>query len=207
MATRRSRPLPRILAVVFVASLTVIGAASTAGQRSAITAPRNLAEMVDEADLIIRGHVTSTRVEPHPQFPALWTAVVTLQVDETLKGQPSESYTFRQFIWDSQDRVDAAGYQKGGQLLLLLLKPNVQGLSSPAGLEQGRFQLQPDSSGKLFATNGRNNVGLFNGVTQQARIKGARLAPRAIALASEPPKGPVALEDLRDLIRQLAGTN
>jgi hypothetical protein len=177
------------------------------GQRGAIAAPRNLAEMVDEAGIIVRGQIVSAKVEPHPDFPALWTVVVTLRVDESLKGQPGGKYTFRQFIWDPRDREDAAGYRTGNNLLLLLVSPSTRGLSGPVALEQGRFQITTDSAGNLYAANGRNNLGLLNGVAARATAKGVRLTPRASALVSTPPQGPLAISDLRDIIHQLVGAN
>jgi hypothetical protein len=208
MATpSRAQLLERLLNTVAAGLLVLALALPSLAQRGAVTAPRNLAELVDEAGVILRGHVISAVVEPHPQYAALWTVVVTLQVDETLKGQAAGTYTFRQFIWDPRDRASSAGYAKGGQMLLLLISPNAQGLSSPAGLEQGRFRLTSDSNGKLFAANGRNNVGLFHGVSARAGAKGIHLSSRAAALAAAPQaSGPAALDDLRDLIRQLAGT-
>jgi hypothetical protein len=163
--------------------------------------------MVDEAGVIVRGQVVSAKVEPHPDFPALWTVLVTLRVDESLKGKSGSTYTFRQFIWDVRDRQDAAGYRPGSNLLLLLVSPSTRGLSSPVGLEQGRFRITTDSAGKLYAANGRNNIGLLNGVAAHASAKGVRLTPRAAALVSAPPQGPLALNDLRDLILQLVGAN
>ena len=178
-----------------------------AAQRGSLTASRNLADLAAEAGVILRGRIVSTRVEPHPQFSALWTVVVTMQVDEAIKGQVGNTYSFRQFIWDQRDREDAAGYQKGQKLLLLLTAPNSNGLSSPVGLEQGRFRLSADTAGNVYATNGRNNVGLLNGVSANAMAKGIRLAPRSAALVSPPPAGPLALDDLLTLIRQLASVN
>ena len=187
--------------------LVSISAGMAAGQRGALTASRNLDDLSAEAGVIVRGRIVSTRVEPHPQFSALWTVVVTMQVDEAIKGQIGNSYSFRQFIWDQRDREDAAGYQKGQRLLLLLTAPNSNGLSSPVGLEQGLFHLSTDTVGSVYATNGRNNVGLLSGVASRAAAKGIRLAPRAEALVSAPRQGPLALDDLLTLIRQLASVN
>jgi hypothetical protein len=184
-----------------------VSACLPAGQRGALTASRNLVDLVGEAGVIVRGRIVSTRVEPHPQFSALWTVVVTLQVDEAIKGQIGTSYSFRQFIWDPRDRQDAAGYQKGQNLLLLLTNPNSNGLSSPVGLEQGRFQLSTDAAGKVYASNGRNNAGLLNGAAARAAEQGIRLAPRVAGIISAPPQGPMALDDLVTLIRQFASVN
>jgi hypothetical protein len=176
-------------------------------QRGAITAPRNLAEMVDEAGVIVRGQILSAKVEPHPDFPTLSTVLVTLRVEESFKGQPGNTYAFRQFIWDDRDREDAAGYRAGSNLLLLLVSPSVRGLSSPVALEQGRFQITTDAAGNLLAANGRNNFGLLSGVASRANSKGVRLTARSAAMVAAPPQGPLALTDLRDLIRQLTGGN
>jgi hypothetical protein len=166
----------RTVALSALLLLSVSGRLPTA-QRGALTAPRGLADLVGDAGLIVRGQIVSTRVEPHPQFAALWTVVVTMQVDETIKGQAGSSYTFRQFIWDPRDREDASGYRKGQKVLLLLSAPSSSGLSSPVGLEQGRFQLSADAAGNLYATNGRNNAGLLSGVAARANAKGIRLEP------------------------------
>ena len=184
-----------------------VSAAPVARQRGALTASLNLADLVADAGVIVRGRIVSTQVEPHPEFSSLWTVVVTLQVDEVIKGQVGTSYSFRQFIWDPRDRQDAAGYQKGQNVLLLLSTPSSSGLSSPIGLEQGRFQLSVDG-GTLRATNGRNNAGLLNGVATRATAKGIRLMPRSAALLSAAqPQGPLPLDDLLTLIRQLASVN
>ena len=184
-----------------------VSAYPAAKQRGALTANLNLADLAAQAGVIVRGRIVSTRVEPHPDFSSLWTVVVTIQVDEAIKGQVGASYSFRQFIWDPRDRQDAAGYQKGQNVLLLLSTPSSNGLSSPIGLEQGRFQLSADGAGIVRATNGRNNVGLLNGVGGRATAKGIRLAPRSAALLASQSEGPLALDDLLSLIRQFASGN
>ncbi len=174
-------------------------------QRGAITVPQNLGEMMDEAATIVRGHVASVRVEPHPEFENLNTIVVTLRVDEVLKGQAGETFTFRQFIWDIRDKRDAAGYGKAQHLLLLMTKPSQYGLASPVGLEQGRFRVEQDKDGKLVAVNGHENVGLFTKLDQQMAGKGIRLPRELSAMIADHRAGPVPLADLEQLIRAVAG--
>src|SRR5262245_61626838 len=99
MDPRRAQLLEFALSVFATALLILVSAPSLSAQRGALTASRNLAELVDESGVIVRGRVVSAVVEPHPQYSALWTVVVTLQVDEALKGQVGNTYTFRQFIW------------------------------------------------------------------------------------------------------------
>jgi len=176
-----------------------------AAQRGAITRPQNLAELADEASVILRGTVQSARVEPHPDLRGLTTLLVTLRVDETLKGKPAQTYIFRQYLWDVRDRRDGLGYRKGQRVLLLLTAPSQLGLSSPVGLERGRFRIERDAQGREFAVNGHGNAGLLAGLEQSAARKGVPLTSGQARLASEHRAGAIALDDLRGLLRRLAG--
>lgn len=178
-------------------------------QRGAMVLHQNLAQLVQEADVIIRGQVVSAYTEPHPQFNNLYTVVVTLQVYETLKGKAGQTYTFRQFIWDPRDRFSVAGYSTKHHLLLLLNKPNKYGLSSPIGLAQGRFRIFADRGGRLYAANGAANFGLLRDVRNlllRPRAKGGvrtPLSPRLSQVVIEHRAGPLPLEQLKGLIRIL----
>jgi hypothetical protein len=174
-------------------------------QRGAIVAPMDLASMVDEAGIIIHGHIISARYEKHPELTNLDTIVVTVRVVEALKGSVGETYTFRQFIWDIRDRSDLAGYKKGQEVLFLLLAANEHGLSSPSGLDQGKFRIQRDAQGQAYAINGAGNRHLFNNVPQRLKTKGAQISARAMQVATRQTRGPVALDELREIIRGLVG--
>ena len=146
------------------------------GQDGAIVRPQNLAQMTDEAGTILQGRVVSVRMEPHPQLSNLQTVVVTLQVDQVLKGQSAQTYTFRQYTWDYRGTARRTGYAPGQNLLLLMTKPSQYGLSSPVGLEQGRFQITADSQGRLVAANGHGNAGLFANMTADVQKRGIALS-------------------------------
>lgn len=152
-------------------------------QRGAITAPQNLAELTDGAELIVHGFVVAARSEPHPQLQGLNTVVVTLKVKETLKGSAPALYSFRQFIWDVRDRFNAAGYRKGQELVLMMTKPSAVGLSAPVGLEQGRFRIVRDSAGNRMALNGHANAGLFSGM--RAQVQARKLSAAASKMVNE----------------------
>ena len=177
-----------------------------AAQRGALTAPRSLAQLTQEAERIVHGYVVSARVEPHPQFKNLTTVVITMKVAETLKGAPAQTLEFRQFIWDIRDRWDAARYSKGQELLLMLGPVSPYGLSSPVGLEQGRFVITRDRAGNAQALNGRGNVGLFEDAQAQAQRRGLKLSARAAALVRRTQAGPVPLADLEDTVRAFSGS-
>ena len=179
----------------------------TFAQRGAMTAPQSIDQLSREATLIVHGYVTSAKVEPHPQFHNLTTVLVTMTVQETLKGSAQKSIQFRQYVWDMRDRLDAAQYGKNEELLLLLGPVSPYGLRSPAGLEQGRFRISRTTNGDVSAVNGSGNLNLFTGTEQRARARGIKLSARTTGLVRRSGAGPVPLADLEDAIRTFAGSN
>jgi len=175
-------------------------------QRGAMVLQQNLAELVDEAATAVRGRVVSAQVEPHPELQNLDTVVVTVQVERVLKGQAGATFTFRQFFWDIRDRANAVGYAKGQRVLLLMIKPSEVGLSSPAGLSQGRFQITRGPDGELMVGNGAGNLGLFRGIAPILQKKGVQLPEHLAQVVAEDGGRPMRLKDLEDIIIALAGT-
>jgi hypothetical protein len=163
-----------------------------------------LDQLTQEARLIVHGSIRSVKVEPHPQFANLMTVVVSLKVQDTLKGPPQQSLEFRQYIWDIRDQLKASRYWKGQELLLMLGPVSKYGLTSPVGLEQGRFRIVRDAAGQLTAINGRGNAGLFEHAESRAQARGVKLSPRALSLVRQQQPGPISLSDLEDAIRAFA---
>lgn len=184
----------------------VLFAMPVAAQRGALTVPRNLDQLTDRASDIVRGVVVSAHVEKHPELGNLDTVVVTLRLTDTLKGSAQGSFTFRQFIWDVRDRQDAAGYRKGQDLLLLMIAPSRYGLSSPAGLEQGRFHIERDRKGREVAINGAGNFKLFDGLDAGTKSAVALSSGQA-SLVAKHRKGPVEAAELTSMIRAFAGSD
>ena len=185
--------------------LAFMAAAPALAQRGAMVLPRNLDQLTDRASDILRGTVLRAHVEKHPEFTNLDTVVVTLRVTETLKGGASGTFTFRQYIWDIRDRRDAAGYRKGQDLLLLLNATTRYGFTTPVGVEQGRFRVEPDGKGGYTATNGADNARLFNGLSAPSNPAVA-LSPAGASLVAKHRKGPIALGQLEELIRAYDGS-
>ena len=194
-------PVPRALALSIALACFATFAQA---QRGALTAHRNLAQLTQQAETIVEGTVISAKAEPHPSFNALQTVVVTLRISRTLKGQATGALTFRQFIWDMRDRYTLAGYRRGQGLLLFLNKPNENGLTSPAGMEQGRFRLLPAAAGRPMAINGNGNAALLQGVPQ--KLSKVRLSSQTAALLAKHQAGPIALDQLEELIMQIEKT-
>lgn len=196
--SRPAHPLPFLLALV-VALLP----SSARAQQGALVIERNLAELVDAAGTIVVGTVIYARVEPHPDFRHIPTALVAVQVEENLKGDASGIFTFRQALLDVREQFNTVGYKKGQPVLLLLARPSQYGLSSPMGLEQGRFRLLKDQRGQRFAVNGLGNAGLFREMRTQLRQRGIELNPSEDSMLGQQGRGPVSLDDLKSLIRKL----
>lgn len=170
-------------------------------QRGARVLHRNLAQLVEDADTIVRGRVLSINAEPHPQLTNLDTIVVKLSVGEVLKGTAAGEFTFRQFVFDIRDRQRRLSYKLGEEVLLMMLKPSRYGLSSPAGLEQGRFRMQQDAQGNVVVVNGWNNMGLLRGVKASVPGLEAQLTVPTRQVLLEHKVGPILYDDLKDMIR------
>lgn len=192
------RFVPPFLALAFL-----LPGLSLSAQRGALVQQRNLFELVNQAESVVVGRVVSARLEKHPEFQNLDTVVVTLQVDDTWKGTAGPTLTFRQYVWDIRDKANRLGYRKGQQILLLLNRPSEYGLTSPAGVDQGRFRLLEDARGRRLALNGVGNRGLFFEMRDPLRRERIELSSSASLLVETHRQGPIALADLKNLVRQM----
>jgi hypothetical protein len=191
-------------ALFLVLALVLFWSPFTRAQRGAQTASADLGYLVQRAGTIVRGHVVSVTVEPHPQFSNLQTVVVTFSVAKVLKGTAAATYTFRQYLLDARDAVDTGGYRKAGELLLLLNPVSQYGLTSPVGQEQGRFRVIRDRKGNATAINGRSNIGLFEQLPSKAADRGVNFSRQAQAMMARP-ANEAPLESLEDAIATLVG--
>ena len=195
--------VPALAKTVVVPFLLVIFLVHPAfSQRAVLTVPSNIQALTRQAATIVHGRIVSVHVEPHPDLTNLTTVVVTMKVMETLKGSGGEELTFRQFIWDIRDKYDAAGYRKGQELLLLLNATSRYGLTSPAGMDQGRFRISRDARGSLLAVNGHGNVGIFANLSLPA---GTTVSAKTASVMTRHRSGPVSLPALEEVIRRFGG--
>lgn len=175
-----------------------------AAQQGARVIQRNLAELVGDAGTIVHGRILSVRVEPHPQYQGLQTAVVDIEVIELLKGQSGAPFTYRQYLIDNRDASSKLGYKIGEEVLLLMLKAHPQtGLSSPAGMEQGRFRVTRDAQGNRIVINGISNGQLFRGMDPATDSKLQSLSPATRAFIAQHRGGPIPYDELKSIILAL----
>jgi hypothetical protein len=138
-----------------------------------------IVQLLEESELIVRGRVKSVtdgidrRGVPYTE--------VTLEVAESLKGQPGRTLTFRQFgLLAPKDMGDGrvnlmvtpaawATYKPGEESIFFLRKPAAwTGLRTTAGLGQGQFRVTGGG-----AANSVDNTGLFEKVVVDPGLLGA----------------------------------
>lgn len=201
-------PMKRVPTGLFLAYLLLVLnliAVPAAAQRGARVIARGLDQLAQESSTIIQGSIISVKVEPHPHYQNLMTVVVRMRVTEVLKGAPTQTLEFRQYIWDIRDELDGASYQKGQEVLLMLGPESEIGLRSPVGLEQGRFRILRTPSGPALAVNGRGNAGLFDQTEQRLHARGVSLPAATAKIVRQTVSGPISLTDLKTAIRSLSG--
>lgn len=147
-------------------------------QASSVLA-RTVVELIDLSEEIVSGEVISVR----DGFDAAGVPFteVTVAVDDVLKGQVGETYTFRQFgLLAPREMPDGTTYlgvspdgwprfKQDEKVVLFMYKPASQtGLRTTVGLFQGKFTLR---DGVL--ENEYRNIGLFRDVRVDAELTGA----------------------------------
>lgn len=188
----------------FLALFSVVALPLAQAQHGAIVLPRNLAQLSGRANIVVLGRVIEAHSEPHPKYQNLESVVVTLSVEEVIKGKTGRTLTFRQFVWDPRDRSDRLGYRPGDNVLLFLNHETTAGFTSPVGLEQGRFLVLSGPGGSKTVLNGASNRGLSIGMQGLFEVSGLSARARQ-ALAVPPDKmGPLQLDVAREIVRTFA---
>jgi hypothetical protein len=192
----------KAILLTLVAELAMFCAAIAAGaQQGALTAHVDLAKMVDESQNVVLGRVTNVVAEKHPQYQNLDTVLVTLQVIESLKGTPGATLTFRQYVFDVTDLETKLDYRIGEEVVLMLRKPSQIGLTSPVGLDQGRFRVELDATNNRIVSNGMDNAGLFGTIDQTSPGLRPRLSPALQQLITNHRSGPISYAQLKALVQ------
>jgi hypothetical protein len=194
--------LRRVVPAVFLSLLFLnLGAQA---QRGAQVKLVGLDDLTAHASDIVRGTVTTARVEPHPQFANLMTVLVTFRVEKTLKGKGGQEIQFRQYVWDVRDQRDEAIYRHGQRMVLMLGPVSQAGLRSPVGLGQGRFRITKAATGEEIAVNETGNTGLFAGTAARKSAMAMGLSNGASRMVNENRGGPMRLEDFEKVVQGFA---
>ncbi len=162
----------------------------------------NLAYLAQRADIIVQGQIMEVRHESLPGYSNIATVVVTLRIENMLRGPAGSTYTFREIVLGPRSKQGKQSYAVGQQVFLFLPSPSKYGLSSPVGIEQGRFHIARDSAGSGMVVNERGNAGLFKNVEQDVNKAGKRLTKSQMRLAATR-SGPVSLDEFVSLVKSL----
>jgi hypothetical protein len=156
------------------AALAILGSALLAGSAWAGSlADTNLVNLLRDSNEIVTGQVSSMTDGIDEQ--GLPYTEITMEVAETIRGDVSGTYTFRQFGL-MQPRLSADGTKmmmpapeifpkfKEGEEVVLFFYPTAAwtGFRTTTGLGQGKFELGP---GRV--ENEMGNQGVFTNVTLQ----------------------------------------
>jgi len=170
---------------------------------------QNLAQLIGRADLIVSGQVTALKDGIQDGLPY---TEITLQVSHSAKKKltPKSSYTFRQYGLLHARKLDDGRYllpariegmpdwQVGEQVMAFMNKPAARsGFRTPVGLAQGKLNINGNK-----ASNGFNNVGLFEGMVVRPG-----LLLRAEARMLENRAGGVDLNTLQGLVQRSLKNN
>jgi hypothetical protein len=158
----------------------------------------NLPYLTQRADVIVQGRVARVAHAPLPGYPNIPTVEVTLEVESMLRGPGGGTYTFREIYLGLRAREGKQGYREGQRLLLFLPAPSRYGLSSPVGIEQGRFHITSGSDGSEIVVNEMDNAGLFRDSAAAARGAGLTEKERRLLGVG---RGPVRLGEMLPVVR------
>ncbi len=161
----------------------------------------DLAYLSQRADVVVQGKVLSVRQGYLPGHRNVRTTEVVMQVEKMLRGPSAQQYAFREIEFGLQKKQRKQTYAAGQRLLLFLPSPSSYGLSSPIGIEQGRFHIARQDGGDMIA-NEIGNSGLFKNVAAKASKAGRKLSPDQLRVASTR-RGPVKLDEFISLTKNL----
>jgi hypothetical protein len=192
----------RLIAVYLLAAVAILSAFSYPLRAQALSTPINLTYLVQRADVIVQGQITDVQQESLPDYPNIKTLKVTIQVEAMARGPQGTTYTFREMFSGIRSKEGKKNYQVGQRLLLFLPAPSQNGLSSPIGMEQGRFHIGRDGKGNETIANEIANAGLFRNVAQDVRKEGKSLTASQQRLSATE-RGPVALNEFSSFVKSL----
>ena len=132
-------------------------AAILPGLRATTVIPPTFDELVDQAEIIFQGDVTRVRSEWVGEGAQRHImSYVTFKVEESLKGNPGQSYTVRMLggtvDGETMGVSDAPKFQVGDKDILFVQNNGSQFIPL-VGIMHGRFHVRTNESGQQVVTN------------------------------------------------------
>lgn len=158
--------------------------------------PLNIEQLVARAGRILVGRCVAA--EPGKDgVLGMSVTRYTFEAEIILKGAPGTRVEVTQVAGETTAHGGPPRFTPGERVLLFLYGPGSAGLSSPVGFGQGKFTIGAAGNGPTLAANEFGNAHLFRGLSPAAR-------ERLGALAREPGRGALPLEDLLQMVRRLS---
>lgn len=144
----------------------------------------NIAQLTDLAARVFVGTCVSVRQATDSSGRKI--QYVTYKVQETIKGDPANTITFKQIVLQngpSQPSImehslvgDMPQYEPGEEAVVFLSGESRLGFTAPVGIFQGKFDVQTDTAGNKTVVNALDNRGLFIGMRSSPTLKAMSLS-------------------------------
>ena len=162
--------------------------------------PLYLDEIINDAALVFQGKSIENHSERDKQTGSIVT-YSTFEVQDVLKGEVGSTHTIKQIggklEGETHQTTGVPTFTVGESYVLFLYGVSAAGFSSPVGLEQGKFNIIPVSTG-FHVTNGRDFKEMTLGIPDN-------LVPSSAKIKMRQTPGPINRLDLgefKQLVRQ-----
>ena len=162
--------------------------------------PLYLDEIVDDAAIAFQGKSIENHSERDKQTGSIVT-YSTFEVQDVLKGEVGAKHTIKQIggklEGETHQTSGVPTFTVGESYVLFLYGVSAAGFSSPVGLDQGKFNIIPVSTG-FHVTNGRDFKEMTLGIS-------ADLVPPSAQIKMQKASGPINrldLDEFKQLVRQ-----
>jgi hypothetical protein len=165
--------------------------------------PLYLDEIINDAAIAFQGKSIENHSERDLQTGSIVT-YSTFEVQEILKGEVGATHTIKQIggklEGETHRTTGVPTFTVGESYVLFLYGVSAAGFSSPVGLEQGKFNIIPVSTG-FHVTNGRDfkemTLGIPDHLLPPSALTKMRQAPGSIKRLD--------LDEFKQLVRQQRG--
>jgi hypothetical protein len=165
--------------------------------------PLYLDEIINDAAIAFQGKSLENHSERDLQTGSIVT-YSTFEVQEVLKGEVGAKHTIKQIggklEGETHRTTGVPTFTVGESYVLFLYGVSAAGFSSPVGLEQGKFNIIPVSTG-FHVTNGRDfkemTLGIPANLVPPSALTKMRQAPGSIKRLD--------LDEFKQLVRQQRG--
>jgi hypothetical protein len=167
--------------------------------------PLYLDEIINDAAIAFQGKSLENHSERDLQTGSIVT-YSTFEVQEILKGEVGATHTIKQIggklEGETHRTTGVPTFTVGESYVLFLYGVSAAGFSSPVGLEQGKFNIIPVSTG-FHVTNGRDfkemTLGIPDHLVPPSALTKMRQAPGLIKRLD--------LDEFKQLVRQQRGAD